>query len=77
MPIPATIEELETKILELPERDRARLMDSLMRSLTPADDEVMAVWLDEAEHRDRELDEDLDAAVSAQEALQKARAGLG
>lgn len=72
----ATVDELETKALSLPEADRARLVGTLVRSLT-ADDAIAAAWLDEAEARDREMGEDPDAGLPAGDVLRKARARLG
>jgi putative addiction module component (TIGR02574 family) len=72
----ATVDELETKALALPEPDRVRLVGALVRSLT-ADDEIAAAWFDEAEARDREMGEDPDAGVPAGEVFRRATARLG
>jgi len=77
MQAPATVDELESKALALPESDRARLVASLVRSLTAPDDAIAAAWLDEAEKRDREMGEDPDAGVPADEVFRRARARLG
>lgn len=77
MQAPATLDELESKALALPESDRARLVAALVRSLTVPDDAVAAAWLDEAERRDREMGEDPDAGIPADEVLGRARARFG
>ncbi len=71
----ATVDELEAKALTLSEADRARLVGTLVRSLT-GEDEIAAVWLDEAEARDREMGEDPDAGVPAGDVLRRTRARL-
>lgn len=69
-----TLDELESKALALPQAARARLVGSLVRSLTEVEDAVSQAWLDEAERRDREMGEDSEAGVLAQEVFRKARA---
>lgn len=71
-----TLDELESKALALPQAARARLVGSLVRSLTEVEDAVSQVWLDEAQRRDREMGEDPEAGVPAQEVFRKARASL-
>ena len=71
-----TLDELESKILGLPQAARARLAGTLLRSLTEVDDETTKAWLDEAERRDREMGDDPKAGVPAQDVLRKARASL-
>ena len=75
--IPATVDHLEATVLALPEPVRVRLASSLVRSLSTGDESVLAAWLDEAERRDREMGEDPDAGVPAEEVLRKTRSGLG
>jgi len=70
------VNELESKALALPEADRARLVASLVCSLTATDDAVAAAWLDEAEQRDHEMGEDPGAGVPADEVLRRGRARL-
>lgn len=71
-----TLDELESKALALPQAARARLVGSLVRSLTEGQSGVTEAWLDEAERRDREMGEASEAGVPAQEVLRKARAHL-
>lgn len=72
----ARIEELEARALALPEPERARLVGSLVRSLTGTDDEVSLAWLDEAERRDRDMGDDPGEGIAADEVLRKARKSL-
>jgi hypothetical protein len=59
---------IEKKALHLPLRDRARLAQRLIESLDELSDaEAESLWLDEAERRAREIDQDAVALVSADE----------
>lgn len=73
----ATLTELESKALALPKRARVHLVSSLVRSLTAKNGGLTKAWLDEAERRDREMGEDPEAGIPAEEVLRKARASLG
>ena len=75
--ITATVADLEETMLALPEPERARLAGSLVRSLTPGDEAIWQAWLDEAERRDREMGDDPEAGVPAEEVLREARSRLG
>ncbi len=51
-------EELLAQVLQLPRQDRARFAGELLSSLEEADDEeVVAAWAPELEHRSREVAE--------------------
>jgi putative addiction module component (TIGR02574 family) len=75
--IPATVDDLEATVLALPEPERVRLAGSLVRSLTTGEEAIRTAWLDEAERRDREMGEDPDSGVPAEEVLRKVRSRLG
>lgn len=75
--ITASVADLEETMLALPEAERARLVESLVQSLTPRDEAIRDAWLDEAERRDRDMGDDPDAGISAEEVLRKARSRLG
>ena len=52
------MEEILNDALELPERDRERIADSLLRSIGGEDEEsVEQSWIAEAERRCAEIDE--------------------
>ncbi|HUO84902.1 MAG TPA: addiction module protein [Thermoanaerobaculia bacterium] len=61
-------EDVEAEALDLPDESRARLAESLLASLAlhgSGDPEVANDWLDEAERRDREMDEGRDQGRQA------------
>jgi hypothetical protein len=61
---------LEEQAARLPHRDRARLALRLIESLEPGQDEdVDALWLDEAEQRLRKYDQGGMQARDAEEAI--------
>jgi putative addiction module component (TIGR02574 family) len=68
------VEKLEADALKLNPKDRARLAEKLLQSLeTLSDEENTALWLEEAERRDAELDANPDLAHPADEVLRDAR----
>jgi putative addiction module component (TIGR02574 family) len=72
-----TVADLEGKILELPPKDRARLAQRILESLEAlSEDEIAALWLREADRRDKALDEDPSRAIPGEEVLREARALL-
>ena len=72
-----TVPELEAKILELDPKERARLAQRLLESLESlSEGEVEALWLEEADRRDRELDADPSRAIPGAEVLREARSLL-
>jgi hypothetical protein len=67
--------ELEDQVLELEARDRARLARILLESLEGlSEKEIEELWLDEAERRDRAVDEGKIQLRSADEVMKEARA---
>jgi len=72
-----TVADLETKILELSPEERARLAQRILESLEVLSEaEIEALWLQEAERRDRALDEDPSRAVPGEDVMREARALL-
>ena len=69
--------DLESKALRLPRKARARLALRLISSLDPqVDTDVDELWLQEPEHRLRELKSRMVAAIPAEKVIRKARAAL-
>ena len=69
---------IEAAALSLDPRSRARLASRLLASLdalSPEENEAM--WVEEAERREAELDAGTEQARPAQEVLRDARARLG
>ncbi|HEY0557767.1 MAG TPA: addiction module protein [Thermoanaerobaculia bacterium] len=72
-----TIADLESKILELDPKERARLAQRLLESLEALSEaEVEALWLREADHRDQQLDQDPSRAIPGADVLREARSLL-
>jgi hypothetical protein len=71
------IEKLKGEALQLDPEVRAYLARELLASLdTMSEDEIERLWLDEALHRDGELDKDIAKAYPAQEVLRRVRSRL-
>ncbi len=71
------IEELETEVLKLDPRTRARLAERLLQSLeTLSDTENEKLWADEAARRLEELETGTVAARPVDEVLRNARTQL-
>ena len=69
--------DLESEVLKLSPKERARIAQRLLESLeAPSQEEIESLWLDEAERRDRALDDDPGRAIPADEVLREARARL-
>lgn len=71
-----TFKEIESAALELPEASRADLVQSLLESLgdateDPAHDQI---WAEEAAQRYRDLRDNPDAALPAEDVFAKLRA---
>ena len=61
---------IEDQIARLPSEERARLALKLLESLEPGEDEdVDALWLDEAEQRLKRYDEGVSDARDAEEVI--------
>lgn len=72
-----TVADLEAKILELAPKERARLAQRILESLeTLSESEIEALWLQEADRRDQELDADPSRAIPGDDVLREARALL-
>jgi len=67
--------KLQSEALKLDPKDRARLAETLLQSLEDlSDEENEAIWLEEAERRDTELDANPSLARSSDEVFRHARA---
>jgi putative addiction module component (TIGR02574 family) len=72
-----TVADLEAEALHLTPKERARLAQRLLESLeTLSEDEIEVLWLEEADRRDRALDEDPSRAIPGEDVLREARALL-
>ncbi len=68
---------LESRVLRLPRRERARLAQRLISSLDPeVDADVDELWLLEAERRLGELKAGKAAGIPAEKVIRKARSTL-
>lgn len=68
-----TVADLEAKALELHPKERARLAQRLLESLEAlTEKEIEALWLQEADRRDRELDKDPSRAIPSEVVLRRA-----
>lgn len=69
--------DLEAEALKLPAAERARLAETLLKSLDAlTDEENRHLWIEEATRRDAELDIDYSRARSAEDVFRDARARL-
>ena len=69
--------QIEAAALNLQPRSRAKLAEKLLKSLDALSDaETEAMWVEEAERRNAELDTGAEQAVPAAEVLRDARARL-
>ena len=72
-----SIREIETAILKLGPKDRARLAGKLLESLEDlSEEETAIIWSQEAERRDAAWNSSRDSR-SAKSVLRRARAKLG
>ena len=71
-----TFKQIESAALELPETSRADLVQSLLESFGDATEDPRhdQVWAEEAARRYRDLRDNPDAAVPAEEVFAKLRA---
>lgn len=70
-----TTSDLESEVLKLDPKERARIAQRLLESLEAlSQGEIESLWYDEAERRDRELDEDPSRAIPADQVMREARA---
>jgi putative addiction module component (TIGR02574 family) len=69
--------DLESKVLELPAEERARLAERLISSLDPeSDPQAEELWIREAERRLAEFESGSVSAVPAADVIEKARSSL-
>jgi putative addiction module component (TIGR02574 family) len=69
--------EIESKALQLPPKERARLAERLIASLDPESDrDAEQAWLEEAERRLDELESGKVPGIPAEEVFEKARSTL-
>jgi Putative addiction module component len=74
-----TLEQLEAEILAMPEASQVALVSRLLTHLgvgDQIDSEIGEAWVEEAELRDRAMDEHQVTGIPAQEVFQKLRAAL-
>lgn len=72
----SSVEEVGARALELSALERASLVGMIVESLVSPDVESFKALLDEAQRRDREMDEDPEAGVPAHQAFRRARTRL-
>jgi hypothetical protein len=73
-----SIDELETEVLKLDPRRRARLAERLIASLEDLSEKENALlWAEEAARRDAAWDQGTESGTAAEDVLRAARARLG
>ncbi len=73
-----TLEELESKALELKPTARARLAKKLLSSLEAlSESEVERLWVEEAERRNERMEQGIVDARRAEDVIEDARARFG
>ena len=72
---PSSLETIEATLMQLPQADRVHLAERLLASLDE-EDETLAEWIAEAEHRADAHDRVEIGAISLEDALTRLRAGL-
>ncbi len=71
------VRDLESKALNLPPKERARLAERLIASLdAESDADAEQLWLEEAERRLDELESGKVSGIPAEEVFRKARSTL-
>lgn len=74
-----TLKQLETEVLALPKDSLVQLLARLLKhlnKLSEIDREIESVWTQEAEARDREIDDGTANGIPAEEVFQQLRASL-
>ncbi len=72
-----TLENLEAEVLSLPRDSQATLLARLLKHLGQSneiDREVASVWVEEAELRDRSIDDGQVTGIPAEQVFQRIRA---
>jgi hypothetical protein len=68
------VRELETEVLKLDAKSRARLANKLLKSLEESsEEEVSRLWAEEAQRRDAEMDADPESELPAEDVFRDAR----
>jgi hypothetical protein len=74
--MPMKVEEIKTEALKLTPRSRAHLAEQLLHSLeTLSDEENEALWIEEAQRRNEEFDEE-ESGRPAEDVFRNARTQL-
>ena len=74
-----TLENLEAEVLLLPKQSQVTLLARMLERLGQSDEinqEVSSVWLEEAELRDRAMDDSQVAGIPAEQVFQGIRTSL-
>ena len=74
-----TLENLEAEVLLLPKQSQATLLARMLERLGQSNEidlEVSSVWLEEAELRDRAMDDNRVAGVPAEQVFQRIHTSL-
>lgn len=77
--IAMTLETIEAEVLLLPKQSQATLLARMLERLgqsNETDTEVSSIWVEEAEMRDRAMDNDETAEIPAKQVFQRVRASL-
>jgi Putative addiction module component len=74
-----TLENLEAEVLLLPKQSQAALLARMLERLGQSDEidpEVSSIWIEEAEMRDRAMDDGQVAGTPAEQVFQRVRTSL-
>jgi hypothetical protein len=74
-----TLENLEAEVLLLPKQSQATLLARMLERLGQSDEidlEVSSIWIEEAEMRDRAMDNNEAAGIPAEQVFQRVRTSL-
>jgi Putative addiction module component len=74
-----TLETIEAEVLLLPKQSQATLLARMLERLGQSneiDSEVSSIWVEEAEMRDRAMDNDETAGIPAEQVFQRVRTSL-
>jgi hypothetical protein len=74
-----TLENIEAEVLLLPKQSQVTLLARLLERLGQSneiDREVSSIWLEEAELRDRAMDDGQIAGIPAEQVFQRVRTSL-
>jgi Putative addiction module component len=74
-----TLENLEAEVLLLPKQSQVTLLTRMLERLGQSneiDQEVASVWVEEAESRDRVMDDGQVAGTPAEQVFQRVRTSL-